>query len=128
MTRQEYAQMPNKMNPGQITRYWTEMLSTPRITFWQPPLLGSPTVQVNYFALIQSQTANLGTGERPDVLYRGLDALCARLAGRLAEKFAPTLEDKRKTAGDKAWDKFVSRDQEDGDISIHPDISTYARI
>ena len=128
MTRQEYAQMPNKMNPGQITRFWLEMLETPRITFWQPPLTGSPSVEVNYFGLVRSQTANLGTGERPDVLNRGLDALCARLSWRLAMKFAPTLEKQRKADGDEAWGNFAARDQEDGDISIHPDISTYARI
>ena len=59
---------------------------------------------------------------------RGLDALCAKMAMRLAEKFRPELlKDKAALAMD-AWAKMQRRDQEPGPIYFQPRVSVYGRI
>jgi len=74
------------------------------------------------------QDANLGGGERPDIVYRAIDALCARLAWRLAIKFAPAMTAARKDDATEAWNDFATRDQEMGGMVIQPNVSGYWRI
>ena len=128
VTRQEYAMIPNKLQPGIPNQFWYEMLATPTITFWQPPSQGAPDYVVNWFGLQQIQDANLGGGERPDIVYRAIDALCARLAWRLAIKFAPAMTAARKDDATEAWNDFATRDQEMGGMVIQPNVSGYWRI
>lgn len=128
ITRQEYANIPNKLQPGTPNQFWYQMLPTPTITFWQPPSIGAPGYVVNWYGLQRIQDANLGGGEAPDVVPRALDALCARLAWRLARKFAPALTKDLKAEADEAWDDFATRDQEMGPTTIQPNVSGYARI
>jgi hypothetical protein len=138
MTRTEYAQITNKMQTGIPTRYWYQMLALPQITFWEVPAAGmaSPQYVVNWFGLQQMQDANLGNGETPDVPRRALDALKAKMALRLCEKFGPQQPQARqmmmmekKIIADEAWNDMQRRDQEPGIVMRYsPNVAVYGRM
>jgi len=137
MTRTEFAMITNKAQPGIPTRFWYQMLAVPQVTFWQIPQAGqvAPNYVVNWFGLQQMQDANLGSNETPDVPRRALDALCARLTLRLAEKFLPQnqmraiLLQEKKLLADEAWYKLQRRDQEPGVVMRYtPNVSIYGRM
>ena len=37
ITRTQYADLPNKLQPGLPTQYWVQRLEAPVVTLWQPP-------------------------------------------------------------------------------------------
>lgn len=129
MERTQYAELTNKLQGGIPTQYWYDM-SAPQqqVTVWMVPLAGqaAPNYVLNWYGLQQIQDANLGSGENPDIAYRAYDALCARVAMRLAEKFAPDkLKDKAALA-DIAWNNLQRRDQGKGNTVIRPNVSVWA--
>jgi hypothetical protein len=128
ITRQQYAMIPNKQQTGTPTQYWVEMTALPTITLWPVPAISWPDSIVNWFGLQRMEDANLGMGESPDIVYRAYDALCARLAWRLAVKFQPGVADARKKDATEAWNDFATRDQEQGRQVIQPNVSGYWRI
>jgi hypothetical protein len=67
-------------------------------------------------------------GETPDIVSRGLEALCAGLAARLAQKFMPArLAEAQKLAA-VAWAEFASNDQEVASVIVQPNLAGYASI
>lgn len=129
INRDQYAMLPNKLQPGTPTQYWFERLSpAPQITIWQPPSAGAPSYVVTWNGLIRVQDANPTLAETPDVPYRALPALTAGLAKRLAFKFAPARHALCKAEADELWASFVSNDQERGPTVVTPDLSSYANM
>lgn len=139
ITRTQYAMIPNKLTPGIPTQYWFQMLATPQVTIWQPPLTGAPTYVVSWYGLQQIADANIQSAEFPDVVYRGLEALCAKLAVRLWEKFG--LDKSAGNVGlwqakmaslekraDAAFTNLESRDQEPGPILMQPNVASYGQM
>lgn len=136
--RTQYAMLVNKLQAGIPTQYWFQMLVPPQVTIWEVPGSGqvAPNFVLNWYGLQQMQdAANLGGGETPDVPRRAINALCARMALRLCEKFGPKDPQARqmmmlekKTIADDAWAKLQRRDQEPGPIQFRPNIGPYARI
>jgi hypothetical protein len=128
--RTQYAEITNKLQQGIPNQYWAQMTFPQQITIWEVPASGqvAPNFVLSWFGLQQMQDATMGQGETPDVPRRGLDALCAKMAMRLAEKFRPELlKDKAALATD-AWAKMQRRDQEPGPMYFQPRISVYGRI
>lgn len=132
MERSQYAAIANKLTLGVPTFYWLQKLRPPQITLWQVP--AQPNV-LTWYGLQQIQDSNLGSAEVPNVPYRGIDALCARVAVRLCEEFGP--KDRRANAAMKkqkialakiAWEKFQRRDQEQGPTTIRLMTKKYRRI
>ena len=133
ITRTQYAQIPNKLQPGTPTQYWLERLEAPVMTIWQPPFQGGPAYVINYNYLQRIDDAGLATGETPDVPYRALEALCCGLAKRVAKKFAPAglrQQIVAETASDftEAWNNFITNDQEDGPMIMQPNVGGYGRM
>lgn len=137
MTRTEYAAITNKQQQGLPTRYWLQMLVPQQFTVWEVPQAGqvAPNVVLNWYGLQQIQDANLPGTETPDIPYRAVDALCAKLTLRLCEKFGPKdpqarqqLMLEKKTIADGAWDNMARRDQEPGDMIIRPNVGIYGRL
>jgi hypothetical protein len=135
ITRTQYAMIPNKLQQGQPTQYWYQMLVQPQVTLWEVPYVGAPTYVVNWFGLQQIQDVGIGTGQIPDVIYRGLEAFCANLALRLFDKFGPEnpasaaiMLKRLETNQQKAWDNFLTRDQETGPLLIQPNVGTYGQM
>lgn len=128
MSRGEFAAISNKNVSGQPNRYWYEMLATPLLNVWQPPVVGAPSCVINWYGLRQVQDANLPGGETPDVATRAIDALCAGLTRRLAEKFKPDQLAAKTAIFNDAWDLLVRRDQEPGNMQFRADTSSYTRM
>jgi hypothetical protein len=132
ITRTQYAMIPNKGVQGDSpSQYWLQMLAIPQVTLWQVPLTGAPNYVVSWFGLQRMQDANLGGGEAPDVVYRAYEALCARMAVRLFDKFGPenpAMEARLEKRAEAAWNNFQTRDQETGPLLIQPAAGVYGRI
>lgn len=133
LTRQQYSDIPNKLTNGLPNQYWFERLTIPQVTIWQPPSIAAPDYTVVYNTLTKIDDAGLGSGEIPDVVYRGLDVLCARLALRLMPKVLPrsewaTIRPMLKEDAQEAQDDFVADDQETGPMIITPNVAGYGRI
>lgn len=135
ITRSQYAALTNKLQQGIPTQYWFQMLTVPQVTIWEVPSIGAPNYVLQWYGLKQIQDANLGTAETPDIPYRAVDCLCARMAFRLCEKFGPkdpqarqALMTEKKLLADEAWDEMSRRDQEPGPVTVRPNLSSYARM
>lgn len=139
ITRTQYAMIPNKMSPGVPSQYWLQMLATPQIVIWPPPLQGAPTYILSWYGLQQIADANIQSAEFPDVVYRGLEALCAKLAVRVWEKFGLDKVGGKMDAwqakmaslekrADAAFTNLETRDQEPGNMLLQPNISAYASM
>lgn len=136
ISRGQYAQISNKLQPGIPTQYWFQMLTTPQVTIWMVPQAGqtAPTTVLNWYGLQQIQDANLNGLETPDIHYRATEALITGQTLRLCEKFGPKdpqarqgMMMEKKALRDVAWENFTRRDNEPGDIIIQPAVSVYAR-
>lgn len=128
ITREEYAMIPTKTETGSPMQYWFQRLLVPQVTMWQPPAEGAPNYVVNWFGLSRIGDAGISGGETPDIVYRGLDALCAGLAKRLASKFAPQRLQEKAAEFTEAWNLFAMNDQETGPTIIVPNVAGYWRI
>jgi hypothetical protein len=128
--RDDYAAIAMKDQQGAPTAYWFQRLLTPQVTLWQVPATGqgAPGYLCKWYGVSRIQDAGLGGGETPDLVYRGLDALCAGLTARLAEKFVPARLQEKKALATEAWAKFAVNDQEDGNVVMRPNFSAYGRI
>ena len=128
--RTSYAELTNKLQQGVPTQYWAQMTYPQQLTIWEVPAAGqvAPNFVLSWFGLQQMQDATMGQGETPDVPRRALDALCARMAMRLAEKFRPELLKDKAMLAEAAWEKFQRRDQEPGPIYFQPRVSVYGRM
>lgn len=127
ISRQQYAELPNKLQSGTPTVYWYQKQESPILTVWQPPISGYPTWSIGGYYLSRIQDASAVSGQTPDVPYRGLDALSAGLARRLAVKFAPERLPVLTAESKEAWLEFADADREDTPIYYQPNIAPYFR-
>jgi hypothetical protein len=131
ITRDQYAALPNKLQPGQPSQYWFIPFPTPQISIYQTSLLAAPNYVLTWYGLQRNADANLANGETPDIVYHGYDALAAGLAWRLAMKFGDAdmkMEVARKRDYDEAWFKFCQRDSERGPTIIAANVAPYAQM
>lgn len=128
ISRDDYAAFPNKSQQGFPTTYWFNRVNIPTLTVYQTPNVSAPYA-INLYVMRQVQDANLGMGETPDINYRFQDALCARLAARLAEKFPkaqwPNREKELMAKAQAAWAEASAEDVEKVTLHIQPDVSPY---
>lgn len=90
MSRDEYANVPNKTSEGLPNRYWFNRdIATPTYTLWDVP--ENSTDQIRYYRMRQLQSIT-ALGETPDAPYRWQEAIASGLAARLAVKYAPDKE------------------------------------
>jgi hypothetical protein len=125
--RTQYDMIPSKLQPGTPTVYWYQKLEDglQQMSIWQPPLVGAPTNVVKFHRLRRVQDAAPTMGQVADVPSLFLDALCAGLAARVAQKFAPALYVGLKEAAKEAWNEASTANREDVPISIRPVLHGY---
>lgn len=127
MSRTQYDEFSNKLQPGIPTMYWFEKLSTPQMYIYQPALQGYPTAQLSGHLLLQNEQANLAGLENPDVPYLGLAALRAELSNTLALSYVndAQLRAEIKTEAKETWEEFADTNREDAPIRILPAMSSW---
>ena len=129
LTREQYAMLPNKLEQGTPNQYWPQMLNPSIVlTLYQAPAIPSPAYVISWNGLQRISDATALASQTPDFHRRGLDALCAGLAKRLAMKFAPERYQLAAAEAKDAWDIFCQRDQEGGSFQILPNVSLYGRL
>lgn len=122
----DYAAIPDKFQQGLPTCYYYNRQSPiPTVTLWLVPGNTTGPYTLQYYFTRQMQDANLGGGQTPDVPYRFFEALCADLAARLAQKFAPALWMTLKQEALMQWKAASDADTEKVSLYLAPDLSVY---
>ena len=75
----------------------------------------------------QLQDASIPSGVTLDLPYRWLDAFTAELSARLAKRYKPELEDKRKLDAAEAYAIAAMQDQENVPLYVRPMFDAYYR-
>jgi len=126
ISRSEYAAYPDKTVQGVPTVFWFDRLISPTVTLWPVPD-SAATYTANYYSVRQTYDANLGSAESPEIPYRFLEAFTSGLAWKLAEIYAPQLEDKLFNRYSRAWGIAAAQDTENVPFYITPGIGGYFR-
>lgn len=124
ISRDEYSSYPNKTTQGAPSVFWFERLEQPVITLWQVPY-GSSETNLNVYAMSRVQDAGIGGGETPDIPIRFLDAICARVAARLALKYKKEDYVLLKGIADEAMKMADEEDKERAALRISCDFGVY---
>lgn len=124
VSRAEYAAYPNKTTEGIPTVYWFDRLTSPTVTFWPVPD-STQTYTANYYAVRQTNDANLGSAENPEIPYRFLEAFTSGLAWKLSEIYNPALEEKMFQRYQRAWAIAAAQDTENVPLYITPGLGGY---
>lgn len=125
--RTDYAEFPDKFTQTIPTQYLFLRNVNPTVTLYQVPDGNGPYVLCTYL-MRRIQTSNIGMAEIPDVHFLFLDALCAKLAARLAVKYAKSMLTVLKQEAKEAWDLAISENQEHAENFIMPSLAPYYRI
>lgn len=123
----DYAALPDKYQQGTPTSFWYNRQSpTPQIFVWQvlQDNITGPWALM-YYRTRQLQDANIASGQTPDVPYRFFEALCADVASRLAQKFAPDKWMALRADAAAQWEEAANADTEKVSLYIAPDVSDY---
>jgi len=130
MSRDDYAEIPNKLQPGTPTRYWFQRTIPPTIFIWNP-WIGTPPAQISYWRMRRFQDATPQMGQQPDVEYRFINVLAWDLAIALAPGYKPELVAQPgnflERSRDKAWDEAAGSNRDDTPITITPRMGGYWR-
>lgn len=124
--RTDYAQIPDKLVQARPTSYWFNRQINSQVNLWQVPDQNGP-YQLQTYCMMQIQDAYPVMGQVPQIPYRFMDALCAKLAYRLAIKYAKAMIAILKPEADAAYALATTEDRERAQISILPDLSGYYR-
>jgi hypothetical protein len=95
LSRSEYASLANKLSQSTPTQFYFDRQIAPVINLWPVPA-AADTLKYYRLRRMQTVTAVAETPDAPDLWF---DAICAGLAVRFAEKWAPErLEEKQRLA------------------------------
>lgn len=126
LSRTEYAAIANKTTQGNPSQYWFNRLIAPTVTFYPVPD-GSLSYVVKYYAVRQTQDADVTNGYNVEVQTRWMAAFTAGMAWMLAETYAPALEDKLFARYQRAWNIAAAQDTENTPLYIGPQLGSYFR-
>lgn len=131
ISRTDYANLPDKYQPGPPTTYWFDRLTAPTVTLWQVPDANGPYSLI-YFRQRQVQDANIVGGQGLDMPARFYEVAGADLAAALAWKYPPNPAsgmtiDKYEMAAKAAWAEAAGEDRERVPLNLTPDFSDYFR-
>ena len=124
MSRTDWSDQPYKAQQGFPYSYWMDRVVPPTMTFWLTPDQNGPYL-LNAYYLRQLQDANMAGGEIPDLQYRALEMMTAKLAVKLCVKYNPEKYQLLKTEYDEEYAAWGSEEREKVPLLIRPDVSGY---
>jgi hypothetical protein len=124
VSRTEYASYSNKLVQGVPTVYWYDRLISQTVTFFPVPDGGGPYI-VQFYSVRQTQDADPRGGDNVEIPYRFYEAYTAGIAWKLAEKYAPQLEDKLFMRYTRAMEIAMRQDVENVGLTIIPGLGNY---
>ncbi len=126
ISRDDYAALPLKSQPGRPTSFWYDRRVAQTVTVWPVPPSGS-----NYgfvaFRTRRVMDANPQSGETLDVPFRFYNAFVAELTAACAEKWKPEMFQQKALLAAAAWDRASSEDREKVTSSIVPNFEGFYR-
>jgi hypothetical protein len=124
VSRTEYASYANKTQQGPPTVYWYDRLISQTVTFYLVPD-GNGPYTAKFYSVRQTQDADVTNGQNVEIPYRFYDAYCAGLAWKLAETYAPQLEERKLFLYNRAINIATTQDTENTPLYITPNLSGY---
>lgn len=125
--RTDYAEFPDKFRQTIPTQYLFLRNINPTVTLYQVPDNYQPYVLMTYL-MRRIQNANPSMNEIPDIHFLFMDALCAKLAVRLAVKYAKAMLPVLKQEAKEAWEAAITENRERAEIQLSPNLAPYYRI
>jgi hypothetical protein len=125
--RTDYSEFPDKFRQTIPTQYLFLRNVNPTVTLYQTPNSFQPYVLMTYL-MRRIQNANPSMNEIPDIHFLFQDALCAKLAVRLAVKYAKTMLPVLKEEAKEAWEAAITENRERAEDYIIPQLSPYWNI
>ena len=123
----DYAVIPRKTQTAPPTSYYFSLGVVPSVTLW--PVPDAATIAagatLNLLTFRQVQDVDLTNGQSLDCPYRFLDAFTTGLAARLAEFYRPEKVVGLNAFFEQRFARAQKRDQEQVNISIAPNFSSY---
>lgn len=124
MSRTDYSSLPYKAQQGFPYTYWMDRVVPPTLTFWNTPDQNGPYL-LNAYYLRQLQDANLGAGEIPDLQFRALEMMTAKVATKLSVKYAPDRYQMLKLEYQEEFGAWESEESEKVPLFIRPEMDRY---
>lgn len=124
ISRSEYAAYSDKTVEGFPTVFWFDRILAPTFTLYPVPD-DTQTYTANYYSVRQTYDATTANATSPEIPYRFLEAFTSGLAWKLAEIYAPALEDKMYNRYLRAWGIASAQDVENVPFYITPGIGGY---
>lgn len=124
LSRDEYAMLPDKLNPGRPTQFWLNRTIIPQLAIWPVPNASQVYGFIAY-RVRRLQDATLSGGQTLDMPSRFWDAFVCDLTARLAEKFKPEMHMAKLALAAAAWADAVAEDRERVSLYISPDLGAY---
>lgn len=122
--RDEYAAYPDKEIQDAQSVFWFQRDITPQVTLWPVPD-GQSETTVSFYVMKRVQDVTSTGSQTLDIPYRHLDALCARVAARLALKYNEKKFTLLKAEADSAYMLASTEDQERVALRVIPDFGIY---
>ncbi len=129
LSRDDFAMLPVKGEPGRPTQYWFNRTTVPSISTWpvtpnytpgKPPYYGWVAYRMRAI-----QDANPVGGQVLDLPNRALQAFTAAQTAAMAEKFKPEAHAAKLALAAAAWDRFSTADREKVSTYIGGDMQSY---
>ncbi len=124
ISRDEYSEYPTKTQTGPQSVYWFQRDTIPQVTLWPVPD-GTTETSLNCYVMNRSQDITNVGSQNIDIPYRFLDALVAKVAARLAVKFAPDKYPMLSAIAADIYKESFFEDQERANIRIIPSFDIY---
>ena len=125
-SRDEYAQLPNKLQQGFPTTYWYDRLINPTLTLWLVPD-GNGPYQMLYNRVTQPQDVNPQGLEQVYIPYRFQEAYHAAVAAHFSIKWAPDKAALLDSYAKGVWEEAAEEDVEKTPLIIRPQMGVYYR-
>lgn len=126
LSRNDYAALPYKLQPGRPTSYWFDRVVPPVLSLYPVADNTGPWGFLAY-RLREIQDANPVGGQVPDLPKRMFRAFTAALTADLAEIWAPAMWTAKKAEAAEAWERASAADTETVSTYIVPMTSVYFR-
>ncbi len=124
MSRETYAELPYKAQPGRPIMFWFDRTLTPSLTVWPVPDT-TTTYSLVYYAFNQTGDVDptMGNLFGSSMPYRFTEAYVAAVAASLAQKWSPERAVVLDTYAKEVWEESAAEDREKTTTSICPDWS-----
>jgi hypothetical protein len=124
VSRTDYASYAVKTTQGPPNVFWYDRLISQTVTFYPVPDGSGPYV-AKFYSVRQTQDSDVINGTVPEIPFRFYEAYVSGLAWKLAEIYAPQLEDKLFARYQRAWTIAATNDVENVNLYITPAIGGY---